>query len=1856
MEKKIRKTLISMIIFMIMFSNFGFTIQAIASSEEFKEISYGFFKKDEVKFTSYFEDTEGEEVKEIASDVNKKVKVKFKITPQVEGYLKNARIKAVSIDGNDINFRFASINVGIQEKNEEILEVEENKNLELVGEVNEISNEVINEVSSNTVANVENEISNPIQNTTNEIENTVISNEISENTVENTIDNSIAISETENVVVEDEIIDEEEYIKQEIETEEKEVLVSDIRIISDNEIELVNILEETEIEVEIEYNHKSEIDINSLAQEISFRLQGKYINVDLEEKEVAKEQILNIAWDYSQDIGITSEYTKFSPFKIGETTGIIAENKIIVSRNTVEEKYLPIKNISLEIKVPTFNGKMPISVDVQANKLMVSKGQDSGLVEFNNENWTYSQDEGIITINVRNEEDGKAINSLGEDEYVIIYRFDEYTEEEKVTLNNEVELNVEEYSGSKINNITRRISETAEITTNKGELITYSIGSSEEKINKAKIYANYNSAEVPYETEYVSNIRLNVLTSDMLEELKIDSSKEFFIDKNGMEFQASGIRYKKIKFNYSDIKSTLENGGTIEIYSLDGTLLYTLTKDLVASEEDCTINMNNESGVMIYVKDVSANGKIDIEITKAIARPDMDKAIFSTFKMIESRITAEVKYANIEERLTLPTIGTRKEFKESYTRATLSINKEQLTTMQENENVELKIEFNNNSFESDLYINPTFEIVYPKYIKEVELESVNVLYENGLTVKHFETYMDGDNLKTRIELEGTQTRFVDNQITNGTNIILNTKMKLDEYTPRKEDQIKLYYYNEGVSNYQTQTLWRVNKSVPANILKQTNGFDVAVVEYQAPVGLLAINGIRNYDGAGSEVNSVKQGEMTRRISINGDAITATMDLVVLNNTGNQCTDIVMLGRVPFKGNKDVISGEDLGTNIDVVLKNLIQTDSSNSAGATIYYSANEKANKNLKDESNGWTTDVQDVTKVKSFLIVVDGTVENGASLKYSYDFEIPANLPYEAKMVGSFGAYYNNITDVAVVYESSSADKIILETEAGPKVEAIMNVDIGNGADVYEAKFLKYTITVSNIGSIDAENVTIVNERPKLTLICGPASMADASDNGYQTTSTAEAKWTIDRIKAGEVVEKSFVVRTSELPETLDEYSVMLNKYVDEEGVFDIDEEGNKVYIRELPTEMYVENQATVTIGNLAKEITTNTVKNRLRDSNLDISTAVYTEGRMNLNAGDEYQYAVNIQNISGKQLEEVILEDILPKEVVCTGIIFTDKEYEYEYNEETNNLNINIGTMEKDAYTKIYIKCKISKMTNAGTSEIANQVVIKSKDNRDEKGTKVTFEAIGPKLEVAQSSSLGNENALESEEFNIILSMKNSGAGATNGITVKISIPQELEIRKAYYEGNTPIVTKITDNVITGTLSKISQGKVSSLIVTVRPKVLAENENLKKVTTYGQVIEEVAGEIEVNSLDITIAKNPDRPLTDEEKEEEEKKNTINNPVADDSYLKNNPSNSSSSSNSNNSNSNNSSNSNNNDTTKVEEKKFKITGQTWFDKNQNGREDDDEEKLSGIKVQLNKDGVMIKACTTDSTGTYRFEDLTAGKYTLTFIYDSNKYLATVYKKSGVEETNNSDAAENVDGIAMSNTITITDSDISDIDFGLKSKDKFDLKVSKYISKAIITTKNKESVEEFEDKEIAKLEIKSKNLKNTSVKLEYKIVVENTGNVSGTAEKILDYMPKDMKFNESDNKGWYLGSDGTLYNETLKNTQIKPGEKKELTVILEKQMTTDNTGTFSNKVELTSLVNGDGLEENTDGNTATQELIVTVSTGKAPQILSTIAVLLIMIAIILNKTGTKIDLSKIKINTTYKNKNKEKSKLKKVYK
>jgi hypothetical protein len=291
---------------------------------------------------------------------------------------------------------------------------------------------------------------------------------------------------------------------------------------------------------------------------------------------------------------------------------------------------------------------------------------------------------------------------------------------------------------------------------------------------------------------------------------------------------------------------------------------------------------------------------------------------------------------------------------------------------------------------------------------------------------------------------------------------------------------------------------------------------------------------------------------------------------------------------------------------------------------------------------------------------------------------------------------------------------------------------------------------------------------------------------------------------------------------------------------------------------------------------------------------------------------------------------------------------------------------------------------------------------------------------------------------------------------------------------------------------------------------------------------------------------------------------------------------------------------------------------------------DEDEKLLSNIQVMLvyKKTNAIVKdsvtnndkKVTTDNNGKYEFDNIKPGEYLVIFVYDSGKYSITEYRKPEVDEALNSDAIDinivlngerTIAGI--SDVIKVTNSNIRDIDIGLYEAEKFDLKLDKYISKITRTTPTS-GTETFTyaNEKNTKIEVLKQNLGKSSIVIEYKIVVTNQGGVAGYVKKIADYLPKGVIFNTELNKDWYKASDGNVYNTSLQNTIIKPGESKEVTIILLKQITDDSLGILNNNAEIYESYNEQGLKDidSTPGNRQEDEddmskadIILSVVTG-----------------------------------------------------
>ena len=338
------------------------------------------------------------------------------------------------------------------------------------------------------------------------------------------------------------------------------------------------------------------------------------------------------------------------------------------------------------------------------------------------------------------------------------------------------------------------------------------------------------------------------------------------------------------------------------------------------------------------------------------------------------------------------------------------------------------------------------------------------------------------------------------------------------------------------------------------------------------------------------------------------------------------------------------------------------------------------------------------------------------------------------------------------------------------------------------------------------------------------------------------------------------------------------------------------------------------------------------------------------------------------------------------------------------------------------------------------------------------------------------------------------------------------------------------------------------------------------------------------------------------------------------------------------------------------------ISGTVWLDEDENGARDEEETLMEGInvyaidvntnKIAKDSNGNEIIA-TTNSEGKYTLSNLPKGEYIVAFEYDTRKYTATEYQAEGVNSSTNSDAVTATRIVENTEkTIAITDSinlktNKSNIDLGLCEAQIFDLDLEKVISKIVITNKEGTKTYKFDDTNLAKTEIRAKNLKDSNVVIEYKMKIKNNGQIPGYAKSIVDYLPSSLKFNSNINKDWYQ-KDSNLYNDSLANEIINPGETKELTLILTKKMTESNTGLTNNKAEIAASYNEQGIEDidsTTGGEQGTKEkqdagsadILITPSTGEAVNYIVLILTTFIIIgglAYIINK---KILLRNLKI-------------------
>lgn len=1526
--------------------------------------------------------------------------------------------------------------------------------------------------------------------------------------------------------------------------------------------------------INIALDKKDEISEDMFDRDNTIKFTGTYVNAKGEEVAVKKDIVVHTSWTASTaKAKLEYEITKYIPYSANSVSKLITQGKIT---SYVENSVLPIKNTNIEVNAPKINNKYPEAVTVVANSTNATNGDANG-DNFSKNNWSYDSTTGKITITVNNNAvNGKiqwAKNTADEFIVTYIYSSDVYEAVKdsvtRVTYDASSSMNL--YVQSGVNKVSAHVDGFEDQTKKIGDIVEFTSNATQ-SISKGYIYNNKNATdENKKETEYVAKYTAHVSYADVIDAIVLKQDVDQFVTANGSEQSTTvgGVNYaynKTLAISKQEFDKVFGENGEITILNETGTTLATINKDTEVKDNKIVVNLVpfNTNSITIKTSKPQAEGNVIFEITKALAKNiEYSTNQLKSFTQIKTSVTGTAKNSDIDIVSTESTKNV--DLTEPTQKASITTSNNRLSTIVKNENVEIKVTLENDSADDTMYTNPKIKITFPENIETINVKDCKVYFDDELEIDNdsIKSYENNDGTKTlEFKLKGTQTKY-NNAAAKGATVVLTTDITLNTLTPTTNTQITAEITNgdSTVTNVSTD------------------------VKYIAPSGVVTTNSMTGYNG--DEKIEVINGESQKAlIPTKAEQKEVTYTMNVINNYENTLDHVVVLGRTPFKDNKDVSTSLSLGSNITMPLTSGLTVTGVDASKVTIYYSENGEATTDLSNSQNGWTTSVTDYTKIKSYMIVLneDYAMNGGDTITFTYKATLPANLDYDQEVYENYGVFFNNNKTSGTITDKAIATKIGFTTGSIAKLDAKLTSTIGEGASVKSGEILEYELTINNTGVVDAENTTVEIKLPsELSFI-----PQDGDDYTYKVPEDEE----YDESRYEELLNlpENEVIDLTKYENLISE----LQQYEDNDG----DSEVLKINLGKITANSTlkktlkfraqsdetkkVELKATVGYSDMIS-VETNTVSNIIEKVYFD--TQIGSKYK-SLKEGETYsfqialrssQYNYELENESiDNSRKNTVVTITLPDELEYDSIKLTRfNEDTFEEDDITSTANVKVsgrkvtvkvGDVDGERGKTLIINTKVGKLANeVYKKEVTITSNIKADDTETENIDDISVTINKPGINVAQTANIPTGTTISAgEDFAYTFTIQNLSDIYLNDVEFIDALPTEVTFKYleiVYEDGTIDSSFDIDSDGSINTKFYLSAGQK----VTINVHVVANSiENDTNISNKAKFTHEDIKEVETNSVAHII--------------KHFEKNDVNVDPDD----------------------------NNKETRKV-------IGTVWVDANKDGVKDANEQRVSGVKVLLlnnNTSNIAMNSnneqciTTTGTDGSYMFNNVPQGKYSVIFFYDSAKYSPTTYKKSGVSEEQNSDAIDktvNYEGkdqiAAVTEEIVLANTNQFNIDLGIVEDAKFDLKLDKVVQ-AITVNNGKNTKEHVYNSKLAKLDFESKYANTSSMVVEYKFTITNEGGIAGYVKKLADYLPEELKFNSELNKDWYEGKDGVIYNASLANTIINPGESKEVTLILTKNMNGDDDfGLINNSAEIYETSNDYGALDidSTPGNKATNE-------------------------------------------------------------
>lgn len=1472
------------------------------------------------------------------------------------------------------------------------------------------------------------------------------------------------------------------------------------------------------------------------------------------------------------EVLIETSISKHIPYSYGEERGVILQQKVsstLIYPEGMEE--LPIANNATIIDVIEYAGIEPERIEVingenieyswntETSKLVVNSAKEFFVTYYYGQN-AYDANQNIIPEdeeNIPNEQIpiSTTVNCI----YIL--------------QNNEHE---ETIMGSQQINVG--------LLWQYGNLVTTNEYISNKKISKGKLYANAINGEGIYS--------INVNIRDEIEISKIDAIKQIEIYDSSFKYTGDlqaeqGEMYSEIEtdelsvesstiksiFQKANLEKTFGQEYTIQIY--DGEeLKETITEQTIEnSDGNIVIQYENPISNLKIVTSAPANSNVlYIENVKALL-PNEELDIERIQKLLHVRTNGEAKLVMQDDTYSDIYRESVEEFEESITKVDGNISETTLNSVLDNEEIELRLNLNNSIEKSDLWKNGMILIELPEEIERVDITNTQLLYQD--TMENIESKLIEYNGHSAIQISliGEQKHYISDTIEKGTYIILTLNLGLKELTPNKENnEIKVYFYNENVRDYESEE--RV--SVVLEEKEYECGTTIINVNYSSPETVYNVQRISGYNGDKAITSSIEEIKLGT-VGIREEQKDVTVKNILLNNTRNEITNIKVLGQLSFKNNKDLDSNIEFGSTINTKLKELIPISEKISH---IYYTSDQIPSIN----SGNWTETPETLEDVKAFLIEID-RLDISEKIEFSYNVIVPENLDHCEYM------YFENImyySDTEASNKKANTAKLGLTTGEGAVFELTQSVSVGDGNNVNEEQLLRYEVNIKNIGHIDAENVIARSVVPNWTSykeeqIVQAATSIHTQYNYYSSNNTME--WNIGELKSGESIKLEFYVESNRIPTLIEYYSGNPN-FTKEGDKYYLIEGEERIEISEVP-EIIIESNTSISSDNLAKEIVSNTTRNPIIRGQITINEEASVDKNVYLNEEEDLNYSITIENIEKTaSVKDIKLSKILPEGLTYISANLLDRNETIQYNEETREVWTIIDSLEAGKTATLQIKTKTNQLEeNAYKKEI--KTYTKAILNEKEISSNEIINYIAkPKITTKVSYDITQRNIYEEDIINIVITATNEKDQTAGNLKISQIINKDFKF-------------------VSGTMEI---GELKTTLTYDGQKEIYATANLKKGETIRINLKIRASDLDKGILEKEVAISTFIEAINVPKREISNKTYLIEKTAKNKLKEAKESGQI------------------DDIDKDGNITYKIQGHAWLDEDRDGARNGIETALSNIQVYLLKDGVLVDKGITNEKGIYEFKKLSSGKYLVVFDYNTEIYEPTVYQKNEVLPDNNSDVISSIVNIngekkqrAITNEINITNRNIYNIDLGLTKIQNFDLQLTSNVSKIVLRTKNGIKTYEYNDSKLTKLEIKSKEIDGAIALIEYTIKVSNIGDIDGIASQIMSYKNKDLSFNSEFNSNWYEASDGNYYTNELENTIIKPGETKEIKIILVKNLTGNKTGVIENKFEISKTYNSKGLQDkDKTNNNITVQCLLSIATGLENMYTLTIALIVII--------------------------------------